>query len=58
MTTEEKANTPAADTEVEVNILNAPTLKLTVPASLQLQDPAFIQYVAHEALGLYKQRAR
>ncbi|KAI4903514.1 hypothetical protein NFI96_027562, partial [Prochilodus magdalenae] len=56
--TEEEANAPSGDTKVEVNILNAPTLTLTVPASLQLQDPAFIQYVAHEALGLYKQRAR
>ncbi|KAL7879937.1 hypothetical protein SRHO_G00021910 [Serrasalmus rhombeus] len=55
---EEAANAPVTDTKVEVNILNTPTLTLTVPASLQLQDPAFIQYVAHEALGLYKQRAR
>lgn len=56
--TEEGNNTPAADTTVEVNILNSPTLTLTVPAGLGLQDPAFIQYVAQEALGMYKQMAR
>ncbi|KAK9979314.1 hypothetical protein ABG768_012750 [Culter alburnus] len=56
--TEEGNNTPAADTTVEVNILNSPTLTLTVPAGLRLQDPAFIQYVAQEALGMYKQMAR
>ncbi|XP_056123545.1 clusterin-like protein 1 [Rhinichthys klamathensis goyatoka] len=56
--TEESSNTPAAVTTVEVNILNSPTLTLTVPAALRLQDPAFIQYVAQEALGVYKQMAR
>ncbi|XP_067219988.1 clusterin-like protein 1 [Chanodichthys erythropterus] len=56
--TEAGNNTPAADTTVEVNILNSPTLTLTVPAGLRLQDPAFIQYVAQEALGMYKQMAR
>ncbi|XP_067309704.1 clusterin-like protein 1 [Pseudorasbora parva] len=56
--TEEGNNTPAADTTVEVNILNSPTLTLTVPAGLRLQDPAFIQYVAQEAVGMYKQMAR
>ncbi|KTF74507.1 hypothetical protein cypCar_00032228 [Cyprinus carpio] len=58
VTTEEGDNTPAEDTTVEVNILNSPTLTLTVPAVLRLQDPAFIQYVAQEALGMYKQMAR
>ncbi|XP_056333142.1 clusterin-like protein 1 [Danio aesculapii] len=56
--TEEGASSPAADTTVEVNILNSPTLTLTVPAGLRLQDPAFIQYVAQEALGIYKQMVR
>ncbi|XP_051554209.1 clusterin-like protein 1 isoform X1 [Myxocyprinus asiaticus] len=55
---EEGDITQAADTKVEVNILNSPTLTLTVPADLKLQDPAFIQYVAQEALGMYKQMAR
>ncbi|TRY97653.1 hypothetical protein DNTS_035473, partial [Danionella cerebrum] len=53
-TSEEGDNSPALDTKVEVNILNSPTLTLTVPAGLSLQDPAFIQYVAREALGIYK----
>uniref|UniRef100_A0A8C1XNR1 Clusterin n=1 Tax=Cyprinus carpio TaxID=7962 RepID=A0A8C1XNR1_CYPCA len=56
--TEEGDSTPAEDTTVEVNVLNSPTLTLTVPAVLRLQDPAFIQYVAQEALGMYKQMAR
>lgn len=54
----EEMNTPAADTKVEVNILNAPPLTLNVPGSLQPQDPAFIQYIANEALGFYKQKNR
>ncbi|KAF4089623.1 hypothetical protein AMELA_G00069420 [Ameiurus melas] len=54
----EDLNTPAADTKVEVNILNAPPLIFTVPGSLQPQDPAFIQYIANEALGFYKQKIR
>ena len=45
-------------TKVEVSILSSPMLTLTVPGELELQDPAFVQYVAEEALGLYKQRAR
>ncbi|XP_062849149.1 LOW QUALITY PROTEIN: clusterin-like protein 1 [Trichomycterus rosablanca] len=57
-TLEEEINSQAADTKVEVNILNAPTLKLTVPGSLQPLDPAFIQYVATEALDFYKHRNR
>lgn len=51
-------NTPGGNTKVEVTILNSPMLTLTVPAELEVQDPAFVQYVAQEALGLYKQRAR
>ncbi|KAG7329977.1 hypothetical protein KOW79_006199 [Hemibagrus wyckioides] len=54
----EEIKAPVADTKVEVNILNAPPLTLTVPGSLQPQDPAFIQYVANEALGFYKQKMR
>nr|XP_055059905.1 clusterin-like protein 1 [Misgurnus anguillicaudatus] len=56
--TEEGDNSSSLDTIVKVNILNSPTLTLTVPADLTLQDPAFIQYVAHEALGIYKQMVR
>uniref|UniRef100_A0A3Q1FIX0 Clusterin n=1 Tax=Acanthochromis polyacanthus TaxID=80966 RepID=A0A3Q1FIX0_9TELE len=45
-------------TKVEVNILNSPPLILSVPGELELQDPAFIQYVAQEALDKYKEMAR
>ncbi|XP_060730129.1 clusterin-like protein 1 isoform X2 [Tachysurus vachellii] len=54
----EQIKAPMADTKVEVNILNAPPLTLTVPGNLQPQDPAFIQYIANEALGFYKQKMR
>ncbi|XP_048111550.1 clusterin-like protein 1 isoform X1 [Alosa alosa] len=55
---DEGDNAPGGNTKVEVTILNSPKLTLTVPGELELQDPAFVQYVAEEALGLYKQRAR
>ncbi|XP_029110785.1 clusterin-like protein 1 [Scleropages formosus] len=55
---EEGDGSPVADTTVELNVLNSPTFTLSVPAELEVQDPAFIQYVAQEALGLYKQMAR
>ncbi|XP_046883264.1 clusterin-like protein 1 [Hypomesus transpacificus] len=51
-------NALKADTKVEVNILNSPSLILTVPAEIKLQDPTFIQYVTQEALGMYKQMVR
>lgn len=51
-------NASGGNTKVEVTILNSPMLTLTVPGELEVQDPAFVQYVAQEALGLYKQRAR
>ncbi|KAF7651346.1 hypothetical protein LDENG_00112240 [Lucifuga dentata] len=46
------------ETEVEVNILNSPPLTFYVPGELELQDPAFIQFVAQEALDQYKQIVR
>ncbi|XP_071402131.1 clusterin-like protein 1 [Centroberyx affinis] len=46
------------ETKVEVNILNSTPLILSVPGELELQDPAFIQYVAQEALGKYKEMVR
>lgn len=51
-------NLPVQDTKVEVNILNSPTLLLSIPGELELQDPAFIQYVAQEALDKYKEMVR
>ncbi|XP_036375415.1 clusterin-like protein 1 [Megalops cyprinoides] len=44
----------AADSKVEVNILDSPRMTLNVPAELEVEDPAFVQYVAQEALGRYK----
>lgn len=51
----EDHNGYTVDSTVEVNVLSSPRLTLRVPAELQVDDPAFIQYVAQEALGRYKQ---
>ena len=51
-------NLSATETKVQVNILNSPALILSVPGELELQDPAFIQYVAQEALDKYKEMTR
>ncbi|KAM4605241.1 clusterin-like protein 1 [Polymixia lowei] len=51
-------NTSATETKVEVNILNSSPFILSVPGELELQDPAFIQYVTQEALGKYKEMVR
>ncbi|XP_072544714.1 clusterin-like protein 1 [Salminus brasiliensis] len=42
------------DTVVEVSVLDSPVLSFSVPAELQLSDPAFIQYIAEEALLAYQ----
>ncbi|KAL6490391.1 hypothetical protein MHYP_G00007360 [Metynnis hypsauchen] len=42
------------DTVVEVSVLDSPVLSLSVPAELELPDPAFIQYIAKEALLAYQ----
>ncbi|KAI3374279.1 hypothetical protein L3Q82_006125 [Scortum barcoo] len=47
-------NASVTETKVEVNILNSPPLILSVPGELEVQDPAFIQHVAQEALNKYK----
>lgn len=51
-------NLSVAETKVEVNILNSPSLILSVPGELELQDPAFIQYVTQEALSKFKEMVR
>ncbi|XP_061777049.1 clusterin-like protein 1 [Nerophis ophidion] len=51
-------NLPAAETQVEVSILNSPPFTLSVPRELDLQEPAFIQYVVQEALGKYRELVR
>uniref|UniRef100_A0A667XXI8 Clusterin n=1 Tax=Myripristis murdjan TaxID=586833 RepID=A0A667XXI8_9TELE len=47
-----------ADTSVVVTILDAAPVTLSVPAELDVGDPAFIQFVAQEALALHKRRIR
>ncbi|XP_008285910.1 clusterin-like protein 1 [Stegastes partitus] len=54
----DEQNVSVSETKVEVNILNSPPLILSVPGELELQDPAFIQYVAQEALDKYKEMVR
>ncbi|TKS79621.1 Clusterin-like protein 1 [Collichthys lucidus] len=54
----DEQNMPETDTKVEVNILNSPPFILSIPGELELQDPAFIQYVAQEALNKYKDMVR
>lgn len=51
-------NVSVTENKVEVTILNSPSLILSVPGELELQDPAFIQYVAQEALDKYKDMVR
>nr|XP_057929674.1 clusterin-like protein 1 [Doryrhamphus excisus] len=51
-------NLPAAETQVEVNILNSPHFIFSVPGELDLQEPAFIEYVVQEALVKYKEMVR
>ncbi|KAK2822600.1 hypothetical protein Q5P01_022665 [Channa striata] len=54
----DEQNAPVTETKLEVNILNSPPLIISVPGELDLQDPAFIQYVALEALEKYKEMVR
>ncbi|XP_033507024.2 clusterin-like protein 1 [Epinephelus lanceolatus] len=56
--TNNEQNLSVTDTKVQVNILNSPPLLLSVPGELELQDPAFIQYLAQEALNKYKEMVR
>ena len=51
-------NFSVAETKVEVNILNSSPLILSVPGELELQDPAFIQFVTQEALSKFKEIVR
>ncbi|XP_037644451.1 clusterin-like protein 1 [Sebastes umbrosus] len=54
----DEQNASVTETRVEVSILNSPPLLLSVPGELELRDPAFIQYVAQEALNKYKEIVR
>ncbi|XP_028826385.1 clusterin-like protein 1 [Denticeps clupeoides] len=42
------------ETAVEVFVLDSPQISLLIPADLELSDPAFMSYVAQEALEAYK----
>lgn len=55
---QEEQNMTLTETKVVVNILNSPPLIVSVPGELELQDPAFIQYVTQEALNSYKEMIR
>ncbi|KAM9789600.1 clusterin-like protein 1 [Neosynchiropus ocellatus] len=52
------ADASESETRVEVRIFNSSPLLLTVPGELDLQDPAFIQYVTQEALNKHKAMVR
>lgn len=54
---EDGGNGTAVDTTVELNILSSPKFTVHVPAELQVEEPAFMQFVAREALGRYRQSA-
>uniref|UniRef100_A0A3B3TW21 Clusterin n=1 Tax=Poecilia latipinna TaxID=48699 RepID=A0A3B3TW21_9TELE len=58
MVSRQEQNMSATETKVEVNVLNSPQLTLNIPGELELHDPAFIQYVAQEALDKYKEMVR
>ncbi|XP_070709521.1 clusterin-like protein 1 [Pempheris klunzingeri] len=49
---------PKADSSVVVTILDSAPITVSVPAELEVEDPAFIQYVAQEALTLHKQQIK
>uniref|UniRef100_A0A3Q2QLI0 Clusterin n=1 Tax=Fundulus heteroclitus TaxID=8078 RepID=A0A3Q2QLI0_FUNHE len=47
-----------ADSSVVVSILDLAPLTVLVPADLMVEDPAFVQYIAQEALTQYKQQIK
>uniref|UniRef100_A0A3P9NP29 Clusterin C-terminal domain-containing protein n=1 Tax=Poecilia reticulata TaxID=8081 RepID=A0A3P9NP29_POERE len=51
-------NSPGADSSVVVSVLDSAPLTVSVPAALMVEDPAFMEYIAHHALTLYKQHIR
>lgn len=55
---QEEQNMTGSETKVVVRIFNSPPLIVSVPGELQLQDPAFIQFVTQEALNSYKEMIR
>lgn len=53
-----KNNKPKADSSVTVSIMDLAPVTILVPADLEVDDPAFIQNVALEALTLYKRKIK
>ncbi|XP_034718518.1 clusterin-like protein 1 isoform X1 [Etheostoma cragini] len=53
-----KSIPPKADSSVVVTILDSAPITISVPAELEVDDNAFIQYVAQEALTLHKKQIR
>ncbi|XP_019943419.1 clusterin-like protein 1 [Paralichthys olivaceus] len=53
-----KSPRPKPDTSVLVAILDSPPITVRVPAELEVDEPAFIQFAAQEALTLHKQQIR
>ncbi|XP_008395050.1 clusterin-like protein 1 [Poecilia reticulata] len=53
-----RTNSPGADSSVVVSVLDSAPLTVSVPAALMVEDPAFMEYIAHHALTLYKQHIR
>lgn len=49
---------PKPDSIMVLTILNSAPLTVLVPADLEVDDPAFIQYAAQEALTIYKRTTR
>ncbi|RVE62057.1 hypothetical protein OJAV_G00176820 [Oryzias javanicus] len=54
----DELNVTVPRTAVEVSVLDSPPFVLSVPGELAVQDPAFIQRVALEALEKYKDSVR
>uniref|UniRef100_A0A3B3Z1J8 Clusterin n=1 Tax=Poecilia mexicana TaxID=48701 RepID=A0A3B3Z1J8_9TELE len=55
---ENNLQSKVADSSVVVSILDSAPLTVSVPADLTVEDPAFMEYIAHHALTLYKQQIR
>lgn len=53
-----KNNKSKADCSVTVSIMDLAPVTILVPADLEVDDPAFIQHVAQEALTLYKRQIK
>ncbi|XP_012708642.2 clusterin-like protein 1 [Fundulus heteroclitus] len=53
-----RTDSTGADSSVVVSILDLAPLTVLVPADLMVEDPAFVQYIAQEALTQYKQQIK